>query len=576
MKKRMLCLLLSICLIVGLMPMFRIVAVAAEDDDDVMSADGQCITSWELIDEMDVLDLSVTPAALSLPGADVWNIVTADIVRSMLPDQIKVTTSGGESILDILGWTCENYPEEGAYSGEYTFIAVLQEGYTFAEKINIPGVRVELGGAALYMQIFVETLTGKHITVEVEPTDSVEDLKNKIYDKEGVAIDHQCLIFGDKELEDGNTLQDYSIQRDDKVYLVLQHNFTNGRCDCGAYEEPKLAGGIYQLKNAGNLCWFADEVNRGSKDISAIVTDPIDLAGFTWTPMDGYTGRFDGNKKTITGLSGTNGLFASSSGTIQNVVLEQVNINGAGNVGAVVGANQGTVIGCSSTGTVRGSSWSIGGIVGWNQGGTIRGCISGCSVSGGTAGGLVGSNYGGGQMYDCLYYGENTVVEGDNTYGKNSSQNVYLKRGDSWITYNDGKSAPLDTIIEEMRSYFNVAALLHINGGHVYDTTWKFDDDNHYLECICGDRASVASHDFQWIIDKQATASETGVRHEECRICGYKRPAVVIPKTGTGTTSLIPKTGDNSELVFLFVLLISGAGGIFAVLHRRKKRWQVK
>ncbi|MDM8204178.1 ubiquitin-like protein [Faecalicoccus acidiformans] len=69
------------------------------------------------------------------------------------------------------------------------------------------------------MQIFVKTLTGKHIAVEVEPTDRVEDLREKIQYEVGIPPDQQILIFAGKVLIDGNTLQDYSIQKDSTIHL---------------------------------------------------------------------------------------------------------------------------------------------------------------------------------------------------------------------------------------------------------------------------------------------------------------------------------------------------------------------
>lgn len=112
---------------------------------------------------------------------------------------------------------------------------------------------------------------------------------------------------------------------------------------------------------------------------------------------------------------------------------------------------------------------------------------------------------------------------------------------------------------------------------HSYEATWKSDKDNHWHECSCGAKADEAEHTFDWIIDKKATATEAGSKHEQCTVCGYAKVAVEIPATGTTEdkpATDVPQTGDDgSGFVWIVVMLMASAGMTGTLVYSRKRKY---
>ena len=117
---------------------------------------------------------------------------------------------------------------------------------------------------------------------------------------------------------------------------------------------------------------------------------------------------------------------------------------------------------------------------------------------------------------------------------------------------------------------------------HEFSDQWLFDENNHWHKCIvngCDAKSGSADHEFQWVVDKEATTTEKGSKHEECTVCGYKKVAVEIPVIESGTTggdqnngnagngtkadtANGSKTGDAMPIGMLAVLMLAAAAGI--------------
>ena len=222
----------------------------------------------------------------------------------------------------------------------------------------------------------------------------------------------------------------FTVSDDETITIAL--TYAGEGWDGTTKTQPGYQNGAYQIADAAQLAWFAEQVNSGSAGINAVLTQNINLSGKPWTPIgtstNSYAGTFDGQNHLVSGLTGASGLFDSiaAAGTVKNLnvsaVLNNTTTYGQTFLGILANISEGTVENCFTSGSVskKNASGAMGGLVGKvNAGGVVSGSGSSANVSCSmkslyaelNMGGLVGNLYG--TAKNSYATGDITVVAGN-------------------------------------------------------------------------------------------------------------------------------------------------------------------
>lgn len=317
----------------------------------------------------------------------------------------------------------------------------------------------------------------------------------------------------------------------------------------------------------------------------------VDLGGNTITAGDTFAYTFDNDKHLVQVLNGANVTLRNGRLETTTANKHALNVYGAENFLLEDVVVDHTLAEKGAPVVVNGSTMSVGGTVE-----LITGENSWYAMN-------VDN-----QVNGVATFSEVTFVEGANVqFSGVNPLGIYLEttNAGTQVAVSFEKNVTLSTDVEnfvavsikkdanaKVENPENAGLDTDKNGNlvpheHVFGDAWVSDETGHWHACACGEKEDVAQHTFQWVVDKEATATENGSKHEECTVCGYAKQAVVIPATGATQPSEQPsqqpsqtqkpdaeqpQTGDVSNVALWVAMMFVSVATLTGVMAYTKKR----